>query len=91
MRKLITEAETLGIDLVIKMLAYDPAERLQGIDALLHPYFDELREEGLMFPNGNCLPDVMNFSEFELGDTPEPALLERLIPDWYLEQKGLRR
>jgi glycogen synthase kinase 3 beta len=69
--------------LLAKLLEYDPSKRLSGIQALLHPYFDELREEGLLFPNGNCLPDVLNFTSFELGENPEPQMLEQLIPDWY--------
>jgi glycogen synthase kinase 3 beta len=68
---------------VSKLLAYDPNERLCGIYTLIHPYFDELREEGLLFPTGNCLPDLFNFTAFELGDKPEPELIEQLIPEWY--------
>lgn len=29
------------------MLQYDPQDRIKGLDALAHPYFDQLREEGL--------------------------------------------
>jgi hypothetical protein len=29
------------------MLNYDPSLRIHGMQALIHPYFDELREEGL--------------------------------------------
>ncbi len=72
------------------MLQYDPQDRIKGLEALAHPYFDELREEGLQFPNGNCLPDLLNFTSFELGINPEPELLEQLIPPWYQKQKGFR-
>jgi len=65
------------------MLNYDPNLRIHGMQALIHPYFDELREEGLQFPNGNCLPDLLNFTSFELGLNPEPEMLEQLIPYWY--------
>jgi len=71
------------------MLDWDPKRRISGLSALLHPYFDELREEGLLFPNGNCLPDCLNFTAYELGENPEPQLIEQLIPEWYQKQKGL--
>lgn len=67
-----------------RLLEWDPKRRISGITALLHPFFDELREEGLIFPNGNCLPDLLNFSSFELGENPETEVLEKLIPEWYI-------
>jgi len=34
--------DTNGIDLLSKMLNYDPSARITAEDALLHPYFDDL-------------------------------------------------
>jgi glycogen synthase kinase 3 beta len=76
------------MDLLSRLLEWDPSKRISGLPALMHSYFDELREEGLLFPNGNCLPDVLNLTAFELGENPEPLTLETLIPDWYLKQKN---
>jgi glycogen synthase kinase 3 beta len=48
------------------LLVYDPVKRLNPIDAIVHPFFDELRQEGTRLPNGNDLPDLFNFSKEEL-------------------------
>ena len=34
--------EPAGLDLLEKMLIYDPAKRISAKKALLHPYFDDL-------------------------------------------------
>ena len=44
------------------MLVYEPDRRIRPGDALIHPYFDELRDEGMVFPHGNLMPDLFNFS-----------------------------
>lgn len=66
-----------------RLLEYEPEKRICGLESLIHPYFDELKEEGLLFPTGNCMPDLFNFTAFELGEKPEPEMLEKLIPEWY--------
>lgn len=43
-----------GIDLLSKMLTYDPSKRVTAQVALLHSYFKDIREE-----------DVMRYSYFE--------------------------
>jgi serine/threonine protein kinase len=52
-----------AVEVVSKMICYDPKERIPIYRALTMPFFDELREEGLLLPNGNCIPDLFNFSE----------------------------
>lgn len=37
------KVDPLAIDLISKILIYNPAERLNPLQALLHPYFDDLR------------------------------------------------
>ena len=76
------ETDIDGIDLVSKMLVYEPDRRIRPIDALCHPYFDELRDEGLVFPHGNLMPDLFNFSDFEVRDVA-PSNLDILVPEWY--------
>ena len=69
------------------MLVYEPDKRIRPIEALVHPFFDELRDEGLVFPHGNLLPDLFNFSAFEVKDVSE-EYLETLVPQWYRLQTG---
>ena len=49
-----------------KIFVYEPSIRIKPLEALTHPYFDELRDEGLTFPNGNLMPDIFNFTDYEL-------------------------
>ena len=69
------------------MLVYEPDRRIRPGDALTHPWFDELRDEGMVFPHGNLMPDLFNFSQFEIKDM-EPENLDILIPNWYRLQSG---
>jgi len=73
--------------LLSKLLVYEPGQRIRAIDALTHPWFDELRDEGMVFPHGNLMPDLFNFSPFEIKDV-ERANCEILIPQWYRLQTG---
>jgi serine/threonine protein kinase len=36
------EKDPLAIDLLAKMLVYEPSKRISAKEALLHPYFDEI-------------------------------------------------
>ena len=54
------------VELISHLLVYNPAKRLKPLEALVHPFFDELREEGKKLPNGDDLPQLFNFSKEEL-------------------------
>lgn len=71
-----------AIDFISKVLVYDPNERLQPMECLLHSFFDELREEGCKLPNGNPLPDLFNFTKEEKSTTTA-EVIEQLTPSWY--------
>lgn len=43
LKKVFSYVHPLGVDLMTKLLRYDPKERMEPIDALLHPFFDSLR------------------------------------------------
>jgi glycogen synthase kinase 3 beta len=51
-----------AIDLVAKLLEYTPGARLSAVEAMIHPFFDELRGEGARMPNGKDFPPLMDFS-----------------------------
>lgn len=57
-----TKTDPQAIDFISKVLVYEPKKRLRPIDALMHPWFDELRERRTKLPNGNDLPDLFNFT-----------------------------
>lgn len=52
-----------AIDLISKVLIYDPRERLRAVDILVHPFFDELKDPKTRLPNGNALPELFNFTK----------------------------
>ncbi len=51
-----------SIDLVAKLLEYTPEARLSAVEAMCHPFFDELRVEGARMPNGKDFPLLFNFT-----------------------------
>ena len=55
--------DPMAIDFVAKLLVYDPTKRLKPMEALLHPFFDELRSKRATLPNGDSLPDLFNFTK----------------------------
>ncbi|CAD8204074.1 unnamed protein product [Paramecium octaurelia] len=72
--------DLLFLDLISQMLTYSPKARIQPIDALLHPYFDDLRKEEFAKLNIKS-PNLFDFNKQELSIRPE--LNSKLIPQWY--------
>lgn len=68
-----------AVDLVSKLLIYCPDERTTPMEALLHPFFDELRQEDFTFPDGKTLaPGVFEMTDAELHTYPD--LCARVLP-----------
>lgn len=76
-----------AIELISRLLVYNPERRLTPIDALQHPFFDELRDKNTRLPNGNPLPPLFEFTAEEIKNSC-PQDIEQLIPQWYLEKKN---
>ena len=55
------------IDLISKLIVYEPEKRLKPYEALCHSYFDELKNKDLVLPNGNKIPN--HIFEFEKCET----------------------
>jgi glycogen synthase kinase 3 beta len=67
--KVFRKADANAIDLISCLLEYTPTERLSAIDAMVHPFFDELRDPSTRLPdsrhpNGPIkdLPILFDFS-----------------------------
>jgi len=67
-----------ALDLLSKLLEYVPQTRIDPITALVHPFFDELRDPTTKMPGGKDLPPLFNFTEQELSLKPE--LNRSLVP-----------
>ncbi|CAG9336048.1 unnamed protein product [Blepharisma stoltei] len=71
-----------AIDFISSLLVYSPQLRPTPMQALLHPFFDELRDQNTTLPNGERMPDLFNFTQEEIASTT-PDVIQRLIPSWY--------
>jgi glycogen synthase kinase 3 beta len=67
-----------AIDLVSRLLEYTPSGRLTAIEAMCHPFFDELRLPDTTLTTGKPLPSLFNFEATELSIRPD--LIPRLFP-----------
>lgn len=68
-KKVFRKADPNAIDLISKLLEYTPTQRLSAIDAMVHPFFDELRDPSTRLPdsrhpNGAVrdMPALYNFN-----------------------------
>ncbi|CDW74981.1 glycogen synthase kinase 3 [Stylonychia lemnae] len=75
----MSKADNELMDLLGKMLVYDPKKRLNAYQALTHSYFDELRQPGVRLPNGNAIPDLFNFTSEERNFAGSD-IFENIIP-----------
>jgi glycogen synthase kinase 3 beta len=68
--KVFRKADANAIDLIARLLEYTPTERQSAIDAMVHPFFDELRDANTKLPDSRHgsgqmreLPDLFDFSK----------------------------
>nr|CAG8433481.1 13063_t:CDS:2 [Entrophospora candida]CAG8434655.1 1419_t:CDS:2 [Entrophospora candida] len=67
-----------AIDLISRLLEYTPSNRLTAIEAMCHPFFDELRNPETRLPNGKDLPRLFDFTPQELSIRHD--LIHQLAP-----------
>ena len=75
--KVFRKADPNAIDLISRLLEYTPTQRLSAIDAMVHPFFDELRDPSTRLPdsrhaNGGA-KDLPTLFEFSLHGKQVPA------------------
>ncbi|KAJ5092260.1 hypothetical protein NUU61_007130 [Penicillium alfredii] len=83
--KVFRKAPPEAIDLISALLEYTPTQRLSAIEAMCHPFFDELRDPNTRLPDSRHhnnpareLPNLFDFSRHELSIAPE--LNNQLVP-----------
>jgi len=79
-----------AIDLISKLLEYTPNARLTAIDAMCHPFFDELRTGDQKMASGKPAPELFDFMKEELSIKPE--LNSKLVPAFAeaaLKERGI--
>lgn len=74
--KVFRKAEPSAIDLISKLLEYTPTQRLSAVEAMAHPFFDELRDPNTRLqdsrhPNGSSreLPELFNFTHHGMSSS----------------------
>jgi serine/threonine protein kinase len=78
--KVLKNADPLVIDLIAKVLVYNPKDRLKPMEAVAHPYFNDLRNQN--FQIQECkIPELFNFGQEELSGTKQDVL-DVIIPAW---------
>ena len=82
--RVLKSASPLALDLLTKILVYDPKKRIEPLEALKHPYFDQLRLKNLTI-NGRKIVDLFGFTEQEIG--AELVVWNQLVPGWYRKMK----
>ncbi|KAI8081861.1 kinase-like domain-containing protein [Gilbertella persicaria] len=76
--KVLKKSDMAAVDFLSELLQYTPDTRLSCMDAMAHPYFDELRKPTTKMLNNKELPPLFNFSEHELSIRPD--LVPKLLP-----------
>ncbi|KAI9751384.1 MAG: regulator of ime2 [Lichina confinis] len=83
--KVFRRAPNDAVDLISRLLEYTPTQRLSAIEALVHPFFDELRDPNTRLPDSRHqnapsreLPTLFDFNRHELSIAP--PLNNRLVP-----------
>lgn len=69
------------IDLLSKLLVYEPSQRLSPLEAMMHPFFDELREK--KNSNDTPLPNNLFYFTNEEYIHDRSNLIKNLVPVWY--------
>mmetsp|Transcript_43863 Transcript_43863/g.171488 ORF Transcript_43863/g.171488 Transcript_43863/m.171488 type:complete len:105 (+) Transcript_43863:1574-1888(+) len=66
------------LDLIDKLLQYNPKKRITLAEAMAHQCFDSLRSSTATLPNGDALPELFDFSaeEFQMAG----PLAEKILP-----------
>jgi glycogen synthase kinase 3 beta len=69
--------------LLRKLLVYEPNKRVKPLEAMLHPFFKELRENSTKLTDGsNIPPQIFEFSEVEIKADTE-GNIKQVTPSWY--------
>ena len=68
------------INLIKKILVYNPRKRLKPIEALIDPFFDDIREKGVL---ENDLENIIFYFTNEEKKYMGNDIYQKLIPKWY--------
>lgn len=88
------KADPNAIDLISKLLEYTPTQRLSAIDAMAHPFFDELRDPSTRLPDSRHLngpnKELPTLYDFSLHGESRFYARTRYYADIYLAELSIR-
>ncbi|KAJ3440728.1 glycogen synthase kinase-3 alpha [Anaeramoeba flamelloides] len=79
-----------AIDLISKLLQYNPNKRIDPLEACAHPFFDELRDPNTLLPNNQPLPELFDFDSDELNSV-DMETRKNLIPSHIIKPQNLKK
>lgn len=69
--------------LLNKIFLYESHKRLNALEIMAHPFFDELRSSESVMAGKYIVPQLFDFSETEISlYSSQRNLLKRIIPEW---------
>ena len=78
------------IDLISKILIYNPRKRLTAVEVMAHPAFDELKNKDNYNNDKYVIPNIFNFTQEEInGRRFNAELWKKVIPSWSEGYKNL--
>lgn len=57
-----TKTPPEALDLISHLLEYTPTKRFSPVEAMVHPFFDEIRKPDTKLSNGKDMPPLFNFT-----------------------------
>ncbi|KAJ7785779.1 kinase-like domain-containing protein [Mycena metata] len=92
MSQQLPKASPAALDLLERLLKFDPAERISAVDALSHPYFTETANDmpyGMNIPPGSMPPPSFNFPHpHQQQQRAQPPQQQYSIPPPMFAQQG---
>ena len=78
------------IDLISKILIYNPRKRLTAVEIMAHPAFDELKNKDNFNNDKYVVPNIFNFTQEEInGRRFNAEVWKKVIPSWSEGYKNL--
>ena len=78
------------IDLISKILIYNPKKRLTAVEVMAHHAFDDLRNKENFKNEKYVMPNIFNFTQEEInGRKFNAELWKKIIPTWSEGYKNL--
>jgi serine/threonine protein kinase len=66
-----------AVEFITSLLVYSPQTRPNAYEALLHPFFDQLRNPNTRLLNGESLPPLFNWTQEEI-EYATPELIQKI-------------